>query len=56
MAVRSPPTVRISRPTTSSMPPAGYAVLSVNPRGSTSYGAEFANLIHHAYPATTMTI
>ncbi|HEY0412413.1 MAG TPA: S9 family peptidase [Allosphingosinicella sp.] len=29
---------------------AGYAVLSVNPRGSSSYGAEFANLIHHAYP------
>jgi dipeptidyl aminopeptidase/acylaminoacyl peptidase len=29
---------------------AGYAVLSSNPRGSTSYGAEFANLIHHAYP------
>jgi dipeptidyl aminopeptidase/acylaminoacyl peptidase len=29
---------------------AGYAVLSVNPRGSTSYGSEFANLIHHAYP------
>jgi dipeptidyl aminopeptidase/acylaminoacyl peptidase len=29
---------------------AGYAVLSVNPRGSTSYGAEFANLIQHAYP------
>jgi len=29
---------------------AGYAVLSVNPRGSTSYGADFANLIHHAYP------
>jgi dipeptidyl aminopeptidase/acylaminoacyl peptidase len=29
---------------------AGYAVLSVNPRGSTSYGAEFANLIHHSYP------
>ncbi len=29
---------------------AGYAVLSVNPRGSTSYGEEFANLIHHAYP------
>ena len=28
----------------------GYAVLSVNPRGSTSYGSEFANLIHHAYP------
>jgi dipeptidyl aminopeptidase/acylaminoacyl peptidase len=29
---------------------AGYAVLSVNPRGSTSYGADFANLIQHAYP------
>ena len=29
---------------------AGYAVLSVNPRGSTSYGEEFANLIHHDYP------
>jgi dipeptidyl aminopeptidase/acylaminoacyl peptidase len=29
---------------------AGHAVLSVNPRGSTSYGDEFANLIHHAYP------
>ncbi|HYI41752.1 MAG TPA: S9 family peptidase [Allosphingosinicella sp.] len=29
---------------------AGYAVLSVNPRGSTSYGEGFANLIHHAYP------
>jgi len=29
---------------------AGYAVLSVNPRGSTSYGADFANQIHHAYP------
>ena len=28
----------------------GYAVLSTNPRGSSSYGAEFANLIHHAYP------
>jgi dipeptidyl aminopeptidase/acylaminoacyl peptidase len=28
----------------------GYAVLSVNPRGSTSYGAEFANQIHHKYP------
>ena len=25
-------------------------MLSVNPRGSTSYGDEFANLIHHAYP------
>jgi dipeptidyl aminopeptidase/acylaminoacyl peptidase len=29
---------------------AGYAVLYVNPRGSTSYGDEFANLIHHDYP------
>jgi dipeptidyl aminopeptidase/acylaminoacyl peptidase len=29
---------------------AGYAVLYVNPRGSSSYGQEFANLIHHAYP------
>jgi len=25
-------------------------VLYTNPRGSTSYGEEFANLIHHAYP------
>ena len=30
---------------------AGYAVLSANPRGSSSYGAEFATLIHHAYPS-----
>ncbi|MFS0738797.1 S9 family peptidase [Sphingomonas sp. 1P06PA] len=29
---------------------AGYAVVYVNPRGSTSYGEEFANLIHHNYP------
>ena len=29
---------------------AGYVVLYTNPRGSTSYGAEFGNLIHHAYP------
>ena len=29
---------------------AGYAVLYTNPRGSTSYGEEFANLIHHDYP------
>jgi acylaminoacyl-peptidase len=29
---------------------AGYVVLYVNPRGSTSYGTDFANLIHHAYP------
>lgn len=28
----------------------GYAVLSANPRGSTSYGAEFANQIHFKYP------
>ena len=28
----------------------GYVVLYINPRGSTSYGEEFANLIHHAYP------
>jgi len=28
----------------------GFVVLYVNPRGSTSYGEEFANLIHHAYP------
>ena len=30
---------------------AGYVVLYGNPRGSTSYGAEFANLIHHNYPS-----
>ncbi|MFV0476430.1 MAG: S9 family peptidase [Parahaliea sp.] len=29
---------------------AGYVVLYVNPRGSTSYGEKFANLIHHNYP------
>ncbi|HZW59703.1 MAG TPA: S9 family peptidase, partial [Woeseiaceae bacterium] len=29
---------------------AGYVVLYANPRGSTSYGADFANEIHHAYP------
>ncbi len=29
---------------------AGYVVLYANPRGSTSYGDEFANLIHHNYP------
>ena len=29
---------------------AGYVVLYVNPRGSTSYGQAFGNLIHHAYP------
>jgi dipeptidyl aminopeptidase/acylaminoacyl peptidase len=30
---------------------AGYVVVYVNPRGSTSYGDEFANLIHHDYPS-----
>lgn len=29
---------------------AGYVVVYSNPRGSTSYGEEFANLIHHEYP------
>ena len=29
----------------------GYFVLYTNPRGSTSYGKEFANLIHHNYPS-----
>ncbi|MEM9846856.1 MAG: S9 family peptidase [Bacteroidota bacterium] len=29
---------------------AGYVVVYANPRGSTSYGAEFGNLIHHNYP------
>lgn len=29
----------------------GYVVLYTNPRGSTSYGAEFGNLIHHNYPS-----
>jgi dipeptidyl aminopeptidase/acylaminoacyl peptidase len=28
----------------------GYVVVYLNPRGSTSYGEEFANLIHHNYP------
>ena len=28
----------------------GYVVLYTNPRGSTSYGEEFSNLIHHTYP------
>lgn len=30
---------------------AGYVVLYVNPRGSTSYGERFGNLIHHAHHA-----
>src|SRR5262249_12874727 len=29
---------------------AGDVVVELNPRGSTSYGAEVGNLIHHAYP------
>ena len=29
---------------------AGYVVFFANPRGSTSYGEEFGNLIHHDYP------
>jgi acylaminoacyl-peptidase len=29
---------------------AGYVVLYTNPRGSTSYGEQFGNEIHHAYP------
>ncbi len=29
---------------------AGYAVLYTNPRGSSSYGDEFGNLLHHNYP------
>lgn len=28
----------------------GYQVLCSNRRGSTSYGDEFGNLIHHSYP------
>lgn len=30
---------------------AGYVVVYVNPRGSTSYGSDFANKIHHNYPS-----
>ena len=29
---------------------AGYVVVYANPRGSSSYGEAFGNLIHHAYP------
>lgn len=29
----------------------GYVVLYTNPRGSTSYGEDFANQIHHNYPS-----
>lgn len=28
----------------------GYVIVYANPRGSTSYGETFGNLIHHAYP------
>ena len=30
---------------------AGYVVLYTNPRGSSSYGQDFGNLIHHNYPS-----
>lgn len=30
---------------------AGYVVVYANPRGSTSYGETFGNLIHHNYPS-----
>jgi acylaminoacyl-peptidase len=30
---------------------AGYIVVYANPRGSSSYGETFGNLIHHAYPS-----
>ena len=30
---------------------AGYIIVYANPRGSTSYGGEFGNLIHHKYPS-----
>lgn len=30
---------------------AGFVVVYSNPRGSTSYGKEFGNLIHHNYPS-----
>ena len=29
----------------------GYVVVWANPRGSSSYGEDFANLIHHNYPS-----
>lgn len=32
------------------MAASGYVVLYINPRGSTGYGEEFAQLIHHNYP------
>ena len=33
------------------MAAAGYVVLYTNPRGSSSYGKEFGNYIHHNYPS-----
>jgi acylaminoacyl-peptidase len=33
------------------MASAGYVVLYTNPRGSSSYGKEFGNYIHHNYPS-----
>ena len=33
----------------------GYVVVWSNPRGSSSYGAEFGNLIHHDYPSDDFT-
>ena len=34
---------------------AGYTCSSRTPAASTSYGEEFGNLIHHAYPGPTTT-
>ncbi len=31
----------------------GYVVLYPNPRGSTTYGQDFGNIIQYAYPGTT---
>lgn len=33
----------------------GYVVVWANPRGSTSYGENVANLIHHNYPSQSIT-
>ena len=50
MAARSPPTARISRPTTSSTPrPAMSCCRSIRAARPPT-AQEFANLIHHAYP------
>ena len=32
----------------------GYVVLYINPRGSTSYGQDFGNIIQYHYPGTTI--